>query len=89
MMALACAYAIDDKYSVYRSDFAKLCSLTTIVDDVYDTYGTIDEIKLFNEAIKRWDPLPPKSFPKNIKIAYKAFHMGVNESAQATEKIQG
>ncbi|XP_057872931.2 alpha pinene synthase, chloroplastic-like [Cryptomeria japonica] len=87
--ALACAYAIDDKYSVYRSDFAKLCALTTIVDDVYDTYGTIDEIKLFNEAVKRWDPLPPKSFPENIKIAYKAFHMGVNESAQAAEKTQG
>ncbi|GLJ05752.1 hypothetical protein SUGI_0024540 [Cryptomeria japonica] len=87
--ALACAYCIDAKYSAYRRDFAKLCALATIVDDIYDTYGTIEEIKLFNEAVKKWDSSLPNSLPKNIKIAYKAFYMAINESAQATKKTQG
>ncbi|XP_059065092.1 alpha pinene synthase, chloroplastic-like [Cryptomeria japonica] len=87
--ALACAYCIDAKYSAYRHDFAKLCALATIVDDIYDTYGTIEEIKLFNEAVKKWDSSLPNSLPKNIKIAYKAFYMAINESAQATKKTQG
>ncbi|PWA35780.1 terpenoid cyclases/protein prenyltransferase alpha-alpha toroid [Artemisia annua] len=33
----------------------KVAALVTTVDDIYDEYGSLDELKLFTKAIKRWD----------------------------------
>ena len=29
--------------------------MTSIVDDIYDTYGTLEVLKLFTKAIERFD----------------------------------
>lgn len=31
----------------------KVCEMVTIVDDTYDAYGTIEELRLFTTAIQR------------------------------------
>jgi (-)-germacrene D synthase len=40
-------------YSVGRIFLAKLILIMTVLDDVYDAYGTIDELELFTNAIER------------------------------------
>lgn len=50
---LASSIAIDPKHSSFRLGFAKVCHLITVLDDFYDTYGTMDELELFTAAIKR------------------------------------
>ena len=40
-------------YSFARMAMTKVISLTSIVDDVYDVYGTLEELELFTEAIDR------------------------------------
>ena len=44
---------MDPRQSAFRLGFAKLCGVATCLDDMYDTYGTFDELKLFTAAIKR------------------------------------
>jgi len=42
------------QFGCRRVNLTKLGSLLTIVDDLYDIYGTLDELKLFTDAIERF-----------------------------------
>lgn len=37
----------------FRKSITKVNALVTTIDDVYDTYGTLEELELFTEAIDR------------------------------------
>ncbi|XP_077223791.1 (3S,6E)-nerolidol synthase 1-like [Tasmannia lanceolata] len=43
------------QFSKYRVDLTKSISLVYIIDDIFDVYGTLDELTLFTEAINRWE----------------------------------
>jgi len=40
-------------FSKYRIQLTKPISLIYIIDDIYDIYGTLDELTLFAEAVDR------------------------------------
>ncbi|WVZ02301.1 hypothetical protein V8G54_023107 [Vigna mungo] len=50
---------------------AKLATLGTIIDDIYDAYGTIEELELFTNAIDRWDISCLVDLPKYMQFCYK------------------
>ncbi|KAH9297313.1 hypothetical protein KI387_028995, partial [Taxus chinensis] len=79
---------VEPKYYAFRKSFEKFSILGTILHDIYDIYGTIDELKLFTTAIKRWDP-SRADFLEYMKIAYISFYKAINESSQDAEKTQG
>ena len=39
--------------SYFRKDMTIVNSLITIIDDVYDVYGTLDELERFTNAVER------------------------------------
>ena len=43
----------EPQYFLARRILMKVIAITSIIDDVYDAYGTIDEIEIFTDAIER------------------------------------
>ena len=41
-------------YCANRRIFLKMVNFLTIIDDMYDTYATLDELQLFTDAIQRF-----------------------------------
>ncbi|XP_019157086.1 PREDICTED: (-)-germacrene D synthase-like [Ipomoea nil] len=44
--------------------------MTSIIDDIYDVYGTFDELKLFNDAVQRWDASALIELPEYMRHPY-------------------
>ena len=45
------------EFSLIRTTTAKLVALLTIIDDIYDSFGTLPELEIFTEAIERFELL--------------------------------
>nr|Q5SBP2.1 RecName: Full=(-)-endo-fenchol synthase, chloroplastic; Flags: Precursor [Ocimum basilicum]AAV63790.1 fenchol synthase [Ocimum basilicum] len=69
------------QYRYQRSLIAKIIALTTVVDDVYDVYGTLDEPQLFTDAIRRWDIESINQLPHYLQLCYLAIYNFVSELA--------
>nr|GLL31144.1 terpene synthase 10-like [Ipomoea trifida] len=70
------------KYSNSRRSVGKLDIMLCTVDDLYDIYGTTEELQLFTEAIERWDDITQVGhLPEKMQFCYFAVHNFVNETA--------
>nr|6A1D_A Chain A, Sesquisabinene B synthase 1 [Santalum album]6A1E_A Chain A, Sesquisabinene B synthase 1 [Santalum album]6A1I_A Chain A, Sesquisabinene B synthase 1 [Santalum album]6A3X_A Chain A, Sesquisabinene B synthase 1 [Santalum album]6O9P_A Chain A, Sesquisabinene B synthase 1 [Santalum album]6O9Q_A Chain A, Sesquisabinene B synthase 1 [Santalum album]AIV42939.1 sesquisabinene B synthase 1 [Santalum album] len=47
---------------------AKVGALITTIDDVYDVYGTMEELELFTDITERWDINRVDQLPRNIRM---------------------
>ncbi|KAE8692736.1 Isoprene synthase [Hibiscus syriacus] len=72
-----------------RKSLTKVASLVTIIDDVYDVYGTLDELELFTDAVQRWDVCAGKNLPKCMELCFLALYNSVNEMAYETLRDHG
>lgn len=48
------AMHFEPQYELARRFTTKIISITSILDDIYDVYGTIDELLLLTDAIERY-----------------------------------
>lgn len=62
----------EPQYSFARRTSCKVSAILSIVDDIYDNYGTLEELELFTEAIQRWDIRATDPLPDYMKVCYKA-----------------
>ncbi|KAK6138318.1 hypothetical protein DH2020_027902 [Rehmannia glutinosa] len=67
----------------------KFAVLITIIDDIYDVYGTLDELELFTEVVERWDINAAEQLPEYMKICFLALFNTVNEMAYDVLRDQG
>ncbi|KAI3726506.1 hypothetical protein L1987_66303 [Smallanthus sonchifolius] len=61
----------EPQYSQSRMFLAKVFSVATVLDDTYDAYGTLEELEIFTEAVKRWSITCLEGLPKNMKLIYQ------------------
>ncbi|XP_042478646.1 (-)-germacrene D synthase-like [Macadamia integrifolia] len=57
-------------YSLARVFFTKVVAMTSIIDDTYDAYGTLEELKLFTDATERWDINAMDQLPEYMKVIF-------------------
>nr|UXB54290.1 nerolidol synthase 1 [Atractylodes lancea] len=69
------------KLSTQRIDLTKTISLVYIIDDIFDVYGTVDELTIFTEAINRCDINAIEQLPYYMKSSFKALYDITNEIA--------
>ena len=46
--------AFEPQFGYCRRMSTEVNSLVTLIDDIYDVYGTLDELELFTDAVKRF-----------------------------------
>ncbi|KAL7122289.1 hypothetical protein ACP275_01G036100 [Erythranthe tilingii] len=61
----------EPQYSSARIMLAKTIAIVSVIDDTYDTYGTIEELKVFTDAIQKWDMSEIDRLPDYMKICYR------------------
>nr|QNV48476.1 linalool synthase [Ficus carica] len=69
----------DPSLSQHRVELTKPISFIYIIDDIFDVYGTLDELTLFTEAVKRWDSAAIEKLPHCMKICFNALDNLTNE----------
>ncbi|GMY31369.1 (-)-germacrene D synthase-like, partial [Fagus crenata] len=62
----------EPEFSLARSILTKVIAMTSVIDDIYDVYGTPEELELFTEAIERWDMSVIDQLPEYMKVCYQA-----------------
>ncbi|KAL4376002.1 hypothetical protein GQ457_02G037510 [Hibiscus cannabinus] len=68
-------------YSIARTFMTKVICLTSLLDDIYDAYGTNEELELFTKAINRWDINCVDQLPDYVKLCYTAIFNVYKEMA--------
>ncbi|EXB39111.1 Myrcene synthase [Morus notabilis] len=82
-------FAYEPQFGYYRRTGTEVIAFITLIDDIYDVYGTLDELELFTNAVERWDTDAMDELPDYMKMCFLAFYNSVNDMAFHLLKEQG
>nr|WJJ50357.1 diterpene synthase 3 [Cephalotaxus harringtonia] len=85
----AVAVMFEPQYTDCRLAYAKAGIMAVITDDLYDTYATLHQAKLFNEAFQRWDPSKIDHLPEDMQIVFMGLYNTLTDIAERARKVQG
>lgn len=85
----AMAAVPDPSHSQQRLELTKAISFIYVIDDIFDVYGSLDELHLFTEAIKRWDISNIGHLPRYMQICLMALYKVTNEICYKVYKEHG
>ncbi|KAK1418494.1 hypothetical protein QVD17_27639 [Tagetes erecta] len=77
------------RFSGGRIELAKSIAILLVIDDIYDTYGSYDDLVLFTKAIQRWDLNSMEQLPEYMKVCYEALYNTNNEICDKVLKERG
>nr|AFE61356.1 copalyl diphosphate synthase [Taiwania cryptomerioides] len=83
------ATMFEPELATLRAVYTKTSIFTVILSDLYEAQGSIDEMMLFSEAVKRWDLSLVNRMPEEMKICFTGLYETVNEIAEEGRKRQG
>ncbi|PPD95943.1 hypothetical protein GOBAR_AA37508 [Gossypium barbadense] len=70
------------QFSKCRRNVTKFGSLATPLDGIFDTYGLLDELEKYTNAVNRWDLKAIEELPEYMKFLYEAIYNHVSEVAR-------
>ncbi|KAL8499820.1 hypothetical protein ACS0TY_019707 [Phlomoides rotata] len=84
----ALGFTPEPKYGYARKIMTKVAGMVLVIDDIYDVYGTLEEIELFTKVIERWNINELDSLPLYMQICFLDLNNFVNELAYHVLKEQ-
>ncbi|KAK0579342.1 hypothetical protein LWI29_024861 [Acer saccharum] len=81
--------AFEPRFGSWRIINTKINAIITVIDDIYDVYGTVEELELFTDVVDRWDIKAMKELPSYMKLCFLKLFNLVNEMAYDILKEQG
>nr|WHE05705.1 terpenoid synthase [Curcuma wenyujin] len=82
-------WAFEPEHWSFREAQTKGNCFVTMVDDVYDVYGTLDELELFTHVVDRWDINAIDQLPDYMKILFLALFNTINDDGYKVMKEKG
>ncbi|XP_037496550.1 probable terpene synthase 13 [Jatropha curcas] len=79
----------DPSLSEQRVDLTKPISFIFLIDDIFDVYGTLDELILFTDVINRWDIAAAEQLPDYMRICFMALDNITDEISHKVYKQLG
>ncbi|KAG6654989.1 myrcene synthase, chloroplastic-like [Carya illinoinensis] len=77
------------QFGYLRKMSTRIYAMITTIDDVYDVYGTLDELELFTDVVERWDVNAMEQLPYYMQLCFLTLYNSVNEMAFDTLKENG
>ncbi|XP_074270103.1 (3S,6E)-nerolidol synthase 1-like [Silene latifolia] len=87
MWSVACLPGPD--MAEQRKELTKAISFIYIIDDIFDLYGTLDELILFTEAVNRWEYDNVTGLPSYMRVCLKNLYELINETSHKTYDMHG
>ncbi|KAK9155919.1 hypothetical protein Sjap_003399 [Stephania japonica] len=80
----------EPQYRCCREWLTKVVNLIVVIDDIYDIYGSIDELELFTDTVERWSiDQAIEKLPDYMKICFLALYNTTNEMVYTAMKENG
>ncbi|KAK2632293.1 hypothetical protein EUGRSUZ_L01753 [Eucalyptus grandis] len=64
----------EPRFSSLRKSLTKVIIFILVIDDVYDLYGSLEELECFTSVVTRWDSEPIQQLPECMKFCFRALH---------------
>uniref|UniRef100_Q9FUW5 (+)-4R-limonene synthase n=1 Tax=Schizonepeta tenuifolia TaxID=2849020 RepID=Q9FUW5_9LAMI len=77
------------QHKTARQLMAKVIALITVMDDIYDVYGTLEELELFTDAFRRWDVSSIDHLPTYMQLCFLSINNFVVDTAYNILKETG
>ncbi|KAI6697501.1 hypothetical protein NL676_017620 [Syzygium grande] len=85
----SCILVFEPQYTACRELTAKMGCMLTLIDDVYDIYGTPEELELLTDFIVRWDITDIDKLPPTIRDSFMVLYNTTNEVGYWMMREQG
>ncbi|KAK8664834.1 hypothetical protein V6N13_084607 [Hibiscus sabdariffa] len=78
-----------DLREISRKRLTKITTMILILDDVYDVYGSLQELEQFTQAVDRWDSSKIQLLPGCLKTCFQALYDITDEIAYDIQELNG
>lgn len=85
----AVGVAFEPHYGSLRKCLTKVITLVLIIDDLYDVFGTLDELEAFTNVVERWATEGTESLPEPMKFCLNILYDTVDEISNEILKEKG
>ncbi|KAJ7942620.1 Farnesene synthase [Quillaja saponaria] len=75
----------DPQYGSFRKCLTKVINFILVIDDIYDIYGSIEELKQFTDAVIRWNKSEIEQLPECMEGCFQSLYDVNNDIAHEFE----